>query len=74
MTPVSLKSPEFLRGKLEGMIGVRVISYLFVFSLSVVLDLALKRYGSVTRTSRTKARFWSSDRSIAELKVNKIKL
>ena len=74
MTPVSLKSPEFLRGKLEGMIGVRVISYLLVFSLSVVLDLALKRYGSVTRTSRTKARFWSSDRSIAELKVNKIKL
>ena len=29
------------------------------FSLSVVLDLALKRYGSVMRTSRTKARFWS---------------
>ena len=57
MTPVSLKSPEFLRGKLEGMIGVRVISYLFVFSLSVVLDLALKRYGSVMRTSRTKVRF-----------------
>ena len=28
MTPVSLKSPEFLGGKLEGMIGVRVISYL----------------------------------------------
>ena len=28
MTPVSLKSPEFLQGKLEGMIGVRVISYL----------------------------------------------
>ena len=27
-TSVSLKSPEFLRGKLEGMIGVRVISYL----------------------------------------------
>ena len=75
MTPVSLKKKtEFLRGKLEGMIGVQVISYLFVFSLSVVLDLALKPYGSVTRTSRTKARFWSSDRSIAELKVNKIKL
>ena len=53
MTPVSLKKTEFLRGKLEGMIRVQVISYLLVFSLSVVLDLALKRYGSVTRTSRT---------------------
>ena len=54
MNPVSLKSPEFLRGKLEGMIGVRVISYLLPdFPLSVVL--ALKRYGSVMRTSRTKA-------------------
>ena len=58
MTPVSLKkNHKFLRGKLEGMIGVQVISYLLVFSLSVVLDLALKRYGSVTRTSRTKPRF-----------------
>ena len=56
MTPVSLKKPEFLRGKLEGVIGVQVISYLLPdFPLSVVL--ALKRYGSVTRTSRTKARF-----------------
>ena len=57
MTPVSLKKTEFLRGKLEGMIRVQVISYLLVFSLSVVLDLALKRYGSVMRTSRTKATF-----------------
>ena len=54
MNPVFLKSPEFLRGKLEGMIGVRVISYLLPdFPFSVVL--ALKRYGSVMRTSRTKA-------------------
>ena len=28
MTPVSLKTTEFLRGKLEGMSGVQVISYL----------------------------------------------
>ena len=28
MTPVSLKKSKFLRGKLEGMIGVQVISYL----------------------------------------------
>ena len=59
MTPVSLKKKliSSRESKLEGMIGVQVISYLFVFSLSVVLDLALKRYGSVMRTSRTKARF-----------------
>ena len=65
MTTVSLKKNKFLRGKLEGMIGVRSrmsefrLSAIFcrTFSLSVVLDLALKRYGSVMRTSRTKARF-----------------
>ena len=49
---------RFLRGKLEGMIGVRLSAICCqTFSLSVVLDLALKRYGSVMRTSRTKARF-----------------
>ena len=42
------------------------------FPLSIVL--ALKWHGSVMRTSNTKARFWSSDHSTAELKVNKIKL
>ena len=56
MTPVSLNTPEFLRGKLERMIGVQVISYLFP-------DFSPFRYYyfktinvSVMRTSRTKAR------------------
>ena len=57
MTPVSLKKKtEFLRGKLEGMIGVWVISYLLP-DFSLFRYLALKRYGSVMRTSRTKVRF-----------------
>ena len=30
-TPVSLKNPEFLQGKLEGLIGVQVISYLLPY-------------------------------------------
>ena len=70
MTPVSLKTTEFLRGKLEGMMRVQVISYLLP-DIPPFLVLALKWYGSVMRTSHTKARFWSSDSSIAELKENK---
>ena len=76
ITPVSLKKkPNFFEGNLRVWSEFRLSAICCqTFSLSVVLDLALKRYGSVMRTSRTKARFWSSDRSIAELKVNKIKL
>ena len=73
MTPVSLKTTEFLRGKMDGMIRVQVISY-FLPDVPPFLVLALKLYGSVMRTSHTKARFWSSDPSITELKVNKKEL
>ena len=70
MTPVSLKKrPNFFKENLRVWSEFRLSAICCqTFSLSVVLDLALKRYGSVMRTSRTKARFWSSDRSIAELK------
>ena len=59
MIPVSLKNPEFFWGKLEGMIGVQVISYCCYQTLPLSVVLGIK---------------WSSDHSIAELKVNKIKL
>ena len=54
MTPVSIKKTQ----KLEGMymIAIRLISYLLP-DFSLFRYLALKRYGSVTRTSRTKVRF-----------------
>ena len=73
MTPVLLKKPNFFEGNLRVWSEFRLSAICCqTFPLSVAL--ALKRYGSVMRTSRAKARFWSSDHSITELKLNKIKL
>ena len=66
MTPVSLKSPEFLRRKLEGMIGVRVISYLLP-------DVSPFRCSCFKTIWVCYENFPYSDHSSAKLKVNKIK-
>ena len=73
MTPVCLKPPNFFEGNLRAWSEFRLSAICSQnFLLSIVL--ALKWYGSVMRTSHTKTRFWSSDPSITELKVNKKEL